>query len=297
MAARWLVPLGILAVLVWVAGLCMFTVNVNDYAIVSRSGQIISTSYPPGLNFKVPFDKVAKFDKRLLSRTYSGERFLTKDSLPVLVDFYVKWRVKDPRVFFTAFSQSPLGILSGAEDRLGSTVRAGIEAAIALRTLGENIAGESPELGGDMLREVSERAAAFGVELADVRVEHLELTEEATARVFDRMKGDFEKSAAQRRAEGAQKAAAIRAEADRQRTEIIANAERDALQVRGEADALAAQTYARAYGKDPEFYAFWRSMQAYEHALGKDGDLLVVSPDGEFFRYLKDSGKAAAPRR
>ncbi len=141
------------------------------------------------------------------------------------------------------------------------------------------------------------RPAELGIDLVDVRVQRIDLPDEVAARVFESMKQNYAKTAMRLRAEGQQSSASIRSSAERQRTEIIANAERDALQVRGEGDASASQTYAHAYGKDPEFYAFWRSMQAYERSLGKDGDLLVVTPDGEFFKYLKDSGKSAAPHR
>jgi membrane protease subunit HflC len=150
-----------------------------------------------------------------------------------------------------------------------------------------------------MFGQASRNAESLGVDLVDVRVQRIDLPDEVAARVYESMKQNFAKTASQLRAEGQQASAGIRASAERQRTVILANAERDALHIRGEGDALAAQTYARAYSKDPDFYAFYRSMQAYERSLGKDGDLLVVTPDGEFFKYLKDAGspKAPAPRR
>jgi len=150
-----------------------------------------------------------------------------------------------------------------------------------------------------MLGQASGKAAALGVDLIDVRVQRIDLPEEVAARVYESMKQNFAKTASRLRAEGQQASAGIRASAERQRTVIIADAERDALRIRGEGDATAAQTYAHAYAKDPEFYAFYRSMQAYDRSLGKDGDLLVVTPDGEFFKYLKDAGasKVPAPHR
>jgi membrane protease subunit HflC len=296
MVRRWVVALLVAVIAVLVAEVCMFTVNVTDYAIVSRFGKIVGVGYQPGLHFKQPWDKVTTFDNRLLSQSYNGETFLTNDSRGLIVDFYIKWRVKDAKVFYTSFSQAASGAVNTAGQRLASTVKDGIKTVVALRTLQQIISAERSELTGEMLRQASAKAAQFGVDLVDVRIQRIDLPDEVAARVFDSMKQNFAKIAAQKRAEGQQQSAAIRASAERQRTEIIANAERDAQQVRGEGDAVASQTYARAYGKDPEFYAFWRSMQAYDRSLGKDGDLLVISPDGEFFRYLKDSGKSAAPR-
>ena len=150
-----------------------------------------------------------------------------------------------------------------------------------------------------MFTQASRNATVLGVDLVDVRVQRIDLPDEVAARVYESMKQSFAKTASRLRAEGQQASALIRSSAERQRTVIIADAERDALRIRGEGDAIAAQTYARAYAKNPEFYGFYRSMQAYERSLGKDGDLLVVTPDGEFFKYLKDAGspKAPVPRR
>jgi membrane protease subunit HflC len=148
-----------------------------------------------------------------------------------------------------------------------------------------------------MFGQASRNAAGLGVDLVDVRVQRIDLPDEVAARVYESMKQSFAKTASRLRAEGQSTSAGIRASAERQRTVILADADRDALQVRGEGDAAAAQIYARAYSKNPEFYAFYRSLQAYERSLGKDGDLLVVTPDGDFFKYLKDPSKAAAPRR
>jgi membrane protease subunit HflC len=297
MSARWISGIIGAVVALWLAGLCMFTVNATDYAIVGEFGKIIGSGYKPGLHFKLPWDKVTTFDNRLLSQSYTGETFLTNDGRGLIVDFYVKWRVKDPIRFYTAFSQSPTGPVDQAGQRLASTVKDGIKTVVAQRSLQQVVSAERAAVTSEMLGQASAKAAALGVDLVDVRVQRIDLPDEVAARVFESMKQNYAKTAMRLRAEGQQSSASIRSTAERQRTEIIANAERDALQIRGEGDATASQTYARAYGKDPEFYAFWRSMQAYERSLGKDGDLLVVTPDGEFFRYLKDSGKSAAPRR
>jgi membrane protease subunit HflC len=296
MSTRWIAGIIGAVVAVWLAGLCMFTVNATDYAILGEFGKIIGSGYRPGLHFKLPWDKVTTFDNRLLSQSYTGETFLTNDGRGLIVDFYVKWRVKDPIRFYTAFSQSPTGPVDQAGQRLASTVKDGIKTVVAQRSLQQVVSSERAAVTSEMLGQASAKAADLGVDLVDVRVQRIDLPDEVAARVFESMKQNYAKTAMRLRAEGQQASASIRSTAERQRTEIIASAERDALQIRGEGDAIASQTYARAYGRDPEFYAFWRSMQAYERSLGKDGDLLVVSPDGEFFRYLKDSGKSAAPR-
>jgi modulator of FtsH protease HflC len=296
-STRWIAGIIGTVVAVWLAGLCMFTVNTTDYAIVGEFGKIIGSGYRPGLHFKLPWDKVTTFDNRLLSQSYTGETFLTNDGRGLIVDFYVKWRVKDPIRFYTAFSQSPTGPVDQAGQRLASTVKDGIKTVVAQRSLQQVVSAERAAVTSEMLGQASAKAGALGVDLVDVRVQRIDLPDEVAARVFESMKQNYAKTAMRLRAEGQQASASIRSSAERQRTVIIADAERDALQIRGEADATAAQTYAHAYGRDPEFYAFWRSMQAYERSLGKDGDLLVVTPDGEFFRYLKDSGKAAAAHR
>jgi membrane protease subunit HflC len=170
---------------------------------------------------------------------------------------------------------------------------------VAQRTLQQIVSSERAGLTGEMLGQASEKATALGADLVDVRVQRIDLPDEVAQRVYESMKQSFAKTASQLRAEGQQASAGIRASAERKRTVILADAEREALRVRGEGDAVATETYARAYSKDPDFYAFYRSMQAYERSLGKDGDLLVVTPDGEFFKYLKDAAapKSPAPRR
>ena len=296
MSTRYL-PAGIVALLLLiVAGLSIFTVSETQFAIRKRFSAIVETHYSPGLHFKLPWDMVTKFDKRILTESYAGETFLTNDGRKLIVDFYIKWRVKDPSVYFTA--------TGGAEDlagqRLSEIVKDGIKTVVAQRTLQEIVSSERAAVTGEMLGQASTKGAALGVELIDARVQRIDLPDEVASRVYDSMKQSFAGTANRLRAEGQQASAEIRATAERHRTVIIAEAERDALHVRGEGDASAAQTYARAYAKNPEFYAFYRSMQAYERALGKDGDLLVVTPDGEFFRYLKDAGTpktTPAPRR
>ena len=276
--------LGVAAVL---AGLSLFTVSETELAICTEFGAVVGSHYPPGLHAKWPWDVVTKFDRRILSQSYNGETFLTNDNRGLIADFYIKWRVKEAVQYYTATGGKELL----AAERLSDIVKDGIKSVVAQRTLQQIVSAERAAVTSDMFGQASSRAVGLGVELVDVRVQRIDLPDDVAARVFESMKQGFARTAGRLRAEGQSSSTGIRAAAERRRTEILANAERDALHVRGEGDATATQTYARAYSKDPEFYAFYRSLQAYERALGKDGDLLVLTPDGEFFKYLKDPDK------
>jgi membrane protease subunit HflC len=289
-----LVPLFILIlVLLALGSLSLFTVSETEFAIRTEFGAIVGIHYTPGLHVKWPWDVVTKFDRRILSQSYTGETFLTNDNRGLIVDFYVKWRVRDPSQYFTATG----GREELAGERLAEIVKDGIKSVVAQRTLQQIVSAERAAVTGEMFGQASRNATALGMDLVDVRVQRIDLPDEVAARVYESMKQSFNKTASRLRAEGQSSSAGIRANAERQRTVIIADADRDALRIRGEGDATATQIYARAYSKNPEFYAFYRSLQAYERSLGKDGDLLVVTPDGEFFKYLKDSAKSGAPRR
>lgn len=286
----WFIAAGVLLIF---AAFSLFSVNETEYAIRTRFGAIIDNRYTSGLHLKWPWDMVTKFDRRILSESYTGETFLTNDGRNLIVDFYVMWRVKDPTNYYTAAGGSE----SIAGERLAAIVKDGIKSVVAQRTLQQIVAAERAAFTAEMFGPASHNAEGLGVDLVDVRVQRIDLPDEVAARVYESMKQNFAKTANRLRAEGQQQSATIRAGAERQRTVILADAERDADRVRGEGDAVAAQTYARAYSKNPEFYAFYRSMQAYDRSLGKEGDLLVVTPEGEFFRYLKDASKAPEPRR
>jgi membrane protease subunit HflC len=276
-----------LAVALVLAGLSAFTVSEYELAIVTNIGAIAGSHYAPGLHFKWPWEEVTRFDRRILSQSYNGETFLTNDNRGLIADFYIKWRVKDAVLYYTATG----GKEQLAGDRLSDIVKDGIKSVMAQRTLQQIVSAERAAVTNDMFGQASKRAVGLGVELVDVRVQRIDLPDDVAARVYESMKQGFARIAGRLRAEGQSAATGIRAAAERRRTEMLANAEREALHIRGEGDAVATQTYARAYSKDPEFYAFYRSLQAYEHSLGKDGDLLVLSPDGEFFKYLKDPDK------
>ena len=270
-----------------VAVTSLFTVSEAQLAIRTEFGAIIGTDYEPGLHEKWPWDQVVTFDRRILSESYTGETFLTNDNRGLIVDFYIKWRVKDASYYFQA--------TGGNEDiagrRLAEIVKDGIKSVVAERTLEQIVSSDRAAVTDEMFEQAKKNVAGLGADLVDVRVQAINLPDEVSARVYESMKQNFSKIASGLRAEGQSQAVQIRAAADRQRIEILANAEREALRTLGEADAEATATYAHAYSKNPEFYSFYRSLQAYDHSLGKDGDLLVVTPDGEFFKYLKDSDK------
>jgi membrane protease subunit HflC len=287
MSTRVFPVLLVLAVAAVLTGLSLFTVSETEVAIVTEFGAVKGSHYVPGLHYKWPWDVVTKFDRRILSQTYNGETFLTNDNRGLIVDFYIKWRVRDPVQFYTATG----GRVELAGERLADIVKDGIKGVVAQRTLQQIVSAERAAVTGEMFGQASKSGEGLGVELVDVRVQRIDLPDDVAARVFESMKQSFAKIAGRLRAEGQSASTGIRATAERRRTEILANAERDALRIRGEGDAAATQTYARAYSKDPEFYAFYRSLQAYERSLGKDGDLLVLTPDGEFFKYLKDPDK------
>lgn len=287
MPARALPIIAAIGLALFLAATSFFTVNQAQLALRTEFGAIVTPSYEPGLHVKWPWDVVVSFDRRILTQTYTGETFLTNDNRGLVVDFYIKWRVLDASKFFQATGGSE----EIAGRRLAEIVKDGIKSVVAERSLERTVSSERAAVTHEMLDAAKANVAGLGADLVDVRVQSINLPDEVSTRVYESMKQNFTKIAARLRAEGQSANVRIRAEAERERTEILAAAERDALKVHGEGDAEATGIYARAYSKNPEFYAFFRSLQAYDHSLGKDGDLLVVTPDGEFFKYLKDSDK------
>ncbi len=287
MSSRAFVPIIVICVVILIGAMSVFTVAESQLAIRTEFSAIVGSDYAPGLHFKWPWDQVMKFDGRILSQSYTGETFLTNDNRGLIVDFYVKWRIRNAAKFWEAAG----GREELAGERLAAIVKDGLKGVVAERTLPQIVTAERAAVTSDMFGQASRNIASFGVDLVDVRVQRIDLPDEVSTRVYEQMKQNFQKSANLKRAEGLSESQRIRSTAERQQTEIVANAERDALRVQGQADAEAARTYAYAYSKDPEFYSFYRSLQAYDRSLGKSGDLLVVTPDGEFFKYLKDPDK------
>jgi membrane protease subunit HflC len=281
--AAMLLGLLVLVVLAWVS---LFQVSENELAIRAQFGKILKSDYAPGLHAKWPWDTIHRFERRIITHSYPGETFLTSENKALTVDFYVKWRVKDAAKYFTTIQ----GIEKDAAERLGDNVKDGIKGVVARRTLADIVVAERAAFTGDMLSRANATVQELGVELIDVRVQRIDLPDEVSGSVYQRMEQNFKALGNRLRAEGNAEKERIRAEADRARTELLANATRDAQKLRGEGDAEAGRIYNQAYGKNPEFYKFYRSLQAYRNSLARGDDVWVVSPDSDFFKYLQSPG-------
>ena len=264
----------------------VFTVDTREHAVKFQVGRIVRADYPPGLHFKIPFfENVARYPKTILNYDEdTEERFLTGEKKNLIVDYFVEWRIVDPAQYYRSVG----GDEASAEQRLSAIVKEGIKAAISQRTLQEVVSAERTELMEEMVVQVRERSPELGIEVIDVRVKRIDLSNEVSDSVYNRMRQERSAVATQWRAEGEEEYERVRADADRQRTVILAEAYRDAERMRGAGDARAAEIYANAYSKDRDFYAFYRSMQAYREAIGKDQDVLVLKPDSEFFKFLQN---------
>lgn len=267
-------------------GLSAFTVNERELAIKLQVGEVVQSSYEPGLHWKIPvIQNVRKFPKRILTISDKPERIFTSERLALQVDFFVKWRIVDAVQFYTSSG----GSLQIANDRLSEIIKNAIVTEFGKRSVQEAISVERAELMRDLLRSSSATANDLGIELIDIRVKQVEFPDDVRNAVYQQMREERARVAAQRRAEGRETAEEMTSSADKERTIILADAYRDGQTMRGEGDALSAEIYAAAYTPDPEFYAFYRSIDAYRKSMGKAGDILVISPDNEFFRYLNQS--------
>ena len=275
---------GVIALIV--LAMSAFTVRETELAMKFRFGEIVRADYGPGLHFMMPMvNNVRKFDRRIITNNYPSEQFLTSEGKILRIDFYIKWRIEDVSRYYQATG----GDVDVAAGRLGSIVKDGIKGVIARRTIQQVVAAERAEFTGEILKITENPTAGLGIELVDVRVKKIDLPDEVSESVFLRMRQDFDRQAKELRARGAESAEKLRAEADRERTEIIAQAYRDSEIIRGDGDAKAADIYAKAYERNSEFYSFHRSLEAYRESIGTDSDVLVISPDSDFFKYLKRS--------
>ncbi len=273
----------VLLLVLFVGFFSLFTVDQREKALLLRLGKIVSWDFPPGLHFKLPFiDQVRKFDGRILTLDAEPERYLTKEKKNVIVDSFVMWRIQDVSTYYTAMGGDELR----ASLRLSQIIKDGLRSEFGKRTIQEVISGERRQIMDILTRQADEQSEAFGIQIVDVRIKRIELPEEVRQSVYQRMEAERARVAKELRSQGAEAAERIRADADRQRTVILAKAYRDAETIRGEGDAKAADIYANAYGKDAEFFAFYRSLNAYRHALTKD-TLMVLEPEAAFFRYFR----------
>jgi len=291
MGSRILAFLVILLAVVILVSTSAFIVREQELALRVQIQSIVGKDYKPGLHFKVPFvDDVVKFDKRVLTRKFDGEQFLTSESQGLTIDYYIKWQIKDAERFFQATSGGDEG---RAESLVGQNIQDGIKNAVAGRTLKDIVISDRDAITGEFMPRSAEALKNLGIALIDVRIQSIDLQEDVAARVYESMKQGFEGIARTQRGEGDRESQIIRSNAERQRTELVARANADAQRIRGEGEATAAGLYAAAYNRNPEFYAFYRSLQAYRTSLGREGDVIVISPDSDFFRYLK----SPAPQR
>ena len=278
----------VLALLV-VLAMSMFTVDQRRFAIVFQLGEIKDVITEPGLNFKWPLiQNVRTFDKRIL--TYDAaepERFITSEKKPVLVDAFVKWRIIDVRQYYISVQ----GDEALAATRLAQTVNGGLRDEFSKRSVHDVVSGEREQIMEAVRTKADADARAIGVQIVDVRLKRVDLVQEVSESVYRRMETERKRVANELRSMGAAEAEKIKADADRQREIIIAEAYRDAQRLKGEGDAKATAIYAGAFGQNPEFYAFYRSLDAYRASFRSKSDVLVIEPNAEFFKYLKSTGK------
>jgi membrane protease subunit HflC len=273
----------LIAVLAVLGVSSLFVVTETEYAIKFQLGRIVKADYQPGMHFKLPFvNNVRKFDRRVLTLDTNPEQMLTAEQKFVAVDSFVKWRIVDVSRFYTSTQGNEVVALS----RLDSIVKDRIRNQIAARELVQVISEQRVAIMQDIARAANEAAAEFGIEVVDVRIKAIELPDDVRESVFRRMAADRQKEANLYRFEGRESAERISADADRQVQIILAEAERDGQKIRGEGDARSTEIYASAYGQDEEFYAFYRSLQAYGNAFGSSNDVMVLDPSSSFFEYF-----------
>ena len=265
----------------------LFVVDERQLAIKFRLGEIVDSEYEPGLHVKAPWPimNVRKFDKRILTLDTRPERFLTGEKKNVSVDFFVKWRIRNPATYYTSFG----GDERQAGLRLLQIMKNGLQLEFDKRTIKQVVSDDRSEMMDSLTLKGNDEVKQFGIEILDVRIKQIELPEDVRNSVFQRMRAERERIAKEHRAQGQEAAKGIQAVAERERTVILAEATRDAEATRGEGDALATEIYASAYGRDQEFYEFYRSMNAYRAALSNSSDVLVLEPDTEFFKYFGNS--------
>jgi membrane protease subunit HflC len=273
------------------ASMTLFTVDQRQYAIIFQLGEIKQVITEPGLAFKWPLiQNVRFFDKRILTLdSAEPERFLTAEKKPVLVDSFVKWRIDDVMKYYISVG----GDETVAKTRLSQTVNSGLREEFGKRTVHDVVSGERDKIMADVQKKADADMRAIGVQIIDVRLKRVDLPAEVSEAVYRRMETERKRVANELRSQGAAEAEKIKADADRQREVIVAEAYRDAQKIKGEGDAKAASIYAGAFGQNPEFYAFYRSLEAYRSSFKTKNDVLVVEPNSEFFKYLKNAGKSA----
>ncbi|MFO1418862.1 MAG: protease modulator HflC [Methylotetracoccus sp.] len=271
-------------VLLFLLTMSMFTVSETEKAVKFQLGEIVKSDYSPGLYFKIPLiNNVKKFDARILTLETRPERFLTSEKKNVIVDFFTKWRVKDAATYYKKVS----GDVVQANIRLDQSVKDATRSEFSRRTIRDLLSSERDELRDMLIKVLAPKADELGIEIVDIRIMRVDLPTEVSSSVYRRMEAERARVARDFRSRGAEVAERIKADADRQREVLLAEAYRDAELKRGEGDAAASEIYAQSYGRNKEFFAFYRSLAAYQGAFKGDGNTVVTDPDSDFFRYFK----------
>ena len=284
-----LIAAGIVALLLLLST-SIFTVDQRQFAIIFQLGEVRQVITEPGLHIKLPLiQNIRFFEKRVLTLdSTEPERFITSEKKNVLVDSYVKWRIIDPRIYY----ESVNGDEVRARTRLTQTVNAGLREEFGKRTVHDVVSGERDKIMEDMRGKADLDARKIGVQIVDVRLKRVELPQEVSDAVYRRMDAERKRVANELRSEGSAEAEKIRADADRQREVIVAEAYREAQKIKGEGDAKAAAIYGQAFSQNAEFYAFYRSLEAYRGSFKSKSDVMVLDPSSDFFKYMKSVGRS-----
>ena len=278
----------IVALVLIVVYTCTFFVDEREKAILLAFGKIDKIGFEPGIHFKLPFpfNDVKKLDGRVLTIDQRPVRFLTKEKQHMVVDSFVKWRIIDEAVYFTATSG---GREQNAASLLYRMVDDGLRSEFAKRTVQEVIAQDRTKIMTLLTSNINDKAQELGINVIDVRIKRIDFPEKISQNVYERMRTERERLARENRSQGEEAATRIRADADAQSQILVAEAFRDAEIMRGEGDALSTQIYAKAYGRDRDFYRFYRSMEAYKKTFASKGDVMLIDPNSEFFKYFKSA--------
>ena len=274
----------------------LFVVDQRQYAIIFALGEVKEVITEPGLKFKLPppLQNVAYYDKRILTiDTPDSDRFITSEKKNLVVDSFIKWRISDPKLYYVSVQ----GREVDAVYRIQQSLKDALNNEIGKRTVNDMVSGVRERVMQDIRTKVNEDTKKIGVEIVDVRLKRVEFSDEIKDSVFKRMESERKRVANELRSTGAADGEKIRADADRQRSVIIAEAYRDAQRIQGEGDGKASAIYAQAFGQNPEFYNFYRSLEAYRNSFRSKSDILVVEPNSEFFKYLKNSNGGAAAKK
>ncbi len=278
----------LLAVIAWLASSTLFIVSERHYALVFKLGEWQRTVTEPGLYFKLhsPLQNVVMLDKRVQTiESGDTERIQTSEKKNLIIDSYIKWRIQDPRQFYISFGSDT----KAAQNRLNAQIRDALNASVNTRTVRAVVSQERDIVMAEILQNVESRAKPLGIQVVDVRLKRIEFSQEVSDSVYTRMQAERKQEANSLRANGAAESETIRADADRRVQEVLAEANAKAQAIRGEGDAQAAKIYADAYSRNPDFYSFYNSMNAYKNVFSSKNDLLVVDPKSEFFKYFKES--------